>query len=132
MSAMPAVTVPLPDVSTFGKRLAYIRWYYGLSRSQFLSQTGVAATEGSLRNWEEGKPCTQRDEIAFAIEAHFSEFPAEWTLRGRGSFGPGPTSPTDPSRRGKDEPTVPYVRRRSVTGRSRRAFLTQPPALVAA
>lgn len=89
MAAEPWV-VPAPDVSTFGKRLAYVRWYQGLSREAFVRQLDLDVTQGSLANWENEKACDTKAEVAAAIEREWPDFPAIWVLYGRGLLGGGP------------------------------------------
>lgn len=109
-----AALVPLPDVSTFGKRLTYIRFRVGnLSRDQFLAEINIDASGGSLRNWEQDERCTRKDELAEAIERRWPEFPFDWILRGHGEFATPPPagqkSPASTQRNRRRQHTDPEV-----------------------
>lgn len=84
--------VPAPDLSTFGKRLGYVRWLKGMSREAFLKRLDIDVTDASLGNWEKDKACDHKAEVALAIEREWPEFPVRWVLTGEAGLGPnGPT-----------------------------------------
>lgn len=122
MAAEP-LAVPAPDVSTFGRRLAYIRWFHRLSREAFIKRLDLDVTQGSLANWENDKPCDSKAEVAAAIEREWPEFPVLFTLYGRGTFGnPGPDPKGGES--GPDSPVRPNPD--SAGRRSKSRYATTP------
>jgi len=62
-------------------------------------------TQGSWANWERGKPCDSKAEVAAAIEREFPEFPALFTLYGRAELVSSSPHPHG----GGAQPTAPKV-----------------------